>query len=88
MQAVHRLEPHKPQNDLPALFHGVFGEFLHQRRVRFFGIFDVLETQRGSIDEQFDQLGPLLRFGGVQDDALDSDGLIELVCVWGGARPL
>ena len=79
MQTVHRLKSHKLQVNLPALFYGIFREFPDERRLWFFGIFDVLETQRRSIDEQFDQLGPFLWICGVQDNAFDSDGLIELV---------
>jgi hypothetical protein len=44
MQTGHRLESHKLEINLLALFHGVFREFLDQRSLWFFGIIDILET--------------------------------------------
>ena len=78
MQTVHRLESHKPQINLPALFHSVFREVQDLCHLWFFDILDVHEIYCRSIDKQFDQLGPCPWIGGVQDNAFDSDGLIEL----------
>jgi hypothetical protein len=78
VQTGHRLESHKSQLNRRALFHSFFRDFQDLCCLGFFSIFDILETYRRTIDQQFDQLGPPRPFGGMQDQAFDLDGLIEL----------
>jgi hypothetical protein len=51
MQAVHRLKSHISQVERLAFFHGVFWDFHDLSHLRFFGIFDVFEAYRRTIDQ-------------------------------------